>query len=297
MKKYLEDFCAEFDYPEEARAVLAEAYDKILENKRASDTFSKILSDYEETCQISVNNIKDDLNEAAELTGVHEYTVKLLIHILLSKTLRAYYAEKGLDDALWFSAMSDLKWKLIECHIVKDVWGTFVADWNWFSRWYDITRVAIGRLQFEIINFKREYEKDGKKLTNGSKVISIHIPRTGTPLNHDEVLASYEGAKEYFKDEFKDQPMAFYCASWLLFPGHEEILHEKSNIRKFMADFDIYFSEYYPDDNKSALWRAFDCPETTPIAELPEDSFLKRAYKKYLLEGGKLGYGAGVFFA
>ena len=164
MKKYLEDFCAEFDYPEEACEALAGAYDTIFANEKAAETFSQILEDYDKTRLLDFHNIKEQLNEAAELTGVHEYTVKLLIHILLSKTLRKYYAEKGLDDSLWFGAMSDLKWKLIECHIVKDVWGTFVADWNWFSRWYDITRVAIGRLQFEIINFKREYEKETAKM-------------------------------------------------------------------------------------------------------------------------------------
>ena len=296
MKKYLEAFCAEFDYSQEARTVLADSYAKILQNKRAAEIFSQILEKYKETRLLNIKDMKDALDEAAELTGVHEYTVKLLIHILLSKTLRAYYREKGLDDALWFGAMSDLKWKLIESHLVRGVWGTFVADGNWFSRWYDLTRFAFGRLQFEIIDFNRDYEKGDKKLTKTSKAINIHIPRTGTPLNHDEILASYAEAKEFFKDEFDGVPTPFCCSSWLLFPEHEKILHEKSNIRKFMSDFDIFFSEYYPETNKSAIWRVFDCSETTPIEDMPEDSFLKRAYKKHLLEGGKLGYGRGVFF-
>lgn len=295
MKTYLENFYREFDYPAEAREALDCAYGKIYANEKTATIFDGILKNYDLKREIKMSEMKDDLNLVSELTGVHEYTVKLLIHICLSKTLRLYYKEKGLDDSLWFAAMSDLKWKLIESHIVKGVWGTFVADWNWFSRWYNLTRFAFCRLQFEIIPFNREYEKNGLKLTKESRVINIHIPRTGTPLDHGEILESYRMAAEYYKDEFKDEPMVFYCSSWLLFPTHEEILHEKSNIRKFMSDFDIFASAYYPEDNKSALWRIFDCPVTDNIDELPEDSFLKRAYKEYLKKGGTLGYGSGLF--
>lgn len=297
MKTYLESFFHEFDYPQEARDTLNEAYEKIYANAKTAAIFDGILENYDKVHAIKISDMKDGLNLAAELTGVHEYTVKLLIHICLSKTLRALYAERGLDDSLWFGAMSDLKWKLIESHLVKGVWGTFVADWNWFSRWYDLTRFAFGRLQFETIPFNREYEKDGIRLTKESKVINIHIPRTGTPLDHGEILKSYQMAKEFYADEFKDSPMPFFCSSWLLFPEHEKFLHEKSNIRKFMSDFDIFSGNYYPEENKSAIWRVFDCPETTPLSDMPEDSFLKRAYKEYLKNGGKPGYGSGIFFA
>lgn len=295
MKTYLENFYREFDYPTEAIAVLNSAYDKIYAQQKTAALWDEMLENYSATREISMNYLKPKCDEVTELTGVHDYTTKLLIHICLSKELREYYKEKGLDDSLWYAAMSDLKWKLIESHIVHNVWGTFVADWNWFSRWYNITRLAFCRLQFEIIPFNREYEKDGLKLTKESRVINIHIPRTRTPLDHDEILKSYKMAAEYYKDEFKDEPMIFFCSSWLLFPTHEEILHEKSNIRKFMSDFDIFASAYYPEDNKSALWRIFDCPVTDNIDELPEDSFLKRAYKEYLKKGGTLGYGSGLF--
>ena len=297
MKTYLENFFEEFDYPADARVTLGNAYDVINESAECAEIFDAILKKYDDERRIDVKDMIPGLTRVSELTGIHDYTVKLLIHILLSKTLRAYYAEKGLDDSLWYGAMADLKWKLIESHLVRGVWGTFVADCNWFSRWYDITRFALCRLQFEITKLNRECEIDGVKLTKDSKVINIHIPRTGTPLNHDEVLRSYEMAKEMFKDEFKNEPMVFHCSSWLLFPEHERILHERSNIRKFMSDFTIIADAFYPETNKSAIWRAFDVPETTPTEELPEDSFLKVAYKKYLLGGGKLGCGTGVFLA
>ena len=295
MKDYLEKFYEEFDYPTEAREALCEGYGKIYENRQAAEIFDKIIKNYEETHKLSAKEMKDDLGVVSEVTGVHDYTVKLLIHICLSRELRAFYAASGLDDELWRAAMSDLKWKLIESHLVKGVWGTFVADGNWFSRWYEMTRFAFCRLQFEIIQFNKEYEKNGLKLDKQSKAVNVHIPRTGTPLNHDEVLKSYAMAAEFFRDEFEGGPVVFTCSSWLLFPEHEKILHEKSNVRKFMSDYDIFISDYYPETNRSALWRIFDCSEETPIDEMPETSFIMRAYKDYIKNGGKLGYGVGVF--
>lgn len=295
MKDYLEGFCEEFDYPQEARLALNDAFCRIYANPSTAEIFDGILKNYETARKISANEMLDGLNLTAKLTDVHEYTVKLLIHILLSRELLRLYAEAGLSRELWHAAMSDLKWKLIECRLVKGVWGTFVADCNWFSRWFDMTRFAFGRLQFEITKFNNEYEKNGLKLNKDSKVINVHIPRTGTPLDHGEVQSAYTAAAEFFKDEFESGHAVFVCSSWLLFPEHESILHDRSNIRKFMSDYDIFSSNFYPETNRSAIWRIFDCPEDTPIELLPETSFVMRAYKDYLKNGGRLGYGVGVF--
>ena len=133
MRNYVKNFFEEFDYPTEAREVLLDAFDKIYENKKAAAIFDSVTDRYCKTHELVMSEIKSDLDLAAELTGIHEYTVKLLIHICLSKELRALYKERGFDDSLWFGAMSDLKWKLIESHIVKGVWGTFVSDWGFLA--------------------------------------------------------------------------------------------------------------------------------------------------------------------
>ena len=296
MREYLSNFFSEFDYSAEDTAELLSAYDKIALNAETAEILDGILAEYDATLKINAKELMPKCERIAELISVHQYTTKLLVHICLSRRLRRYYAEKGVDDALWFNAMLDLKYKLIECRLIEGIAGTFVADGNWFSRWYDMTRFALGRLQFEILPFRRSYEKDGKSLNPDSKVLNIHIPRTGTPLDRESVQTSYSMAREFFKDEFGDEPIAFVCSSWLLFPEQEKILHEKSNIRKFMSDFDIIESKYYDDNNCSAFWRIFDKPYTDNFDEIPEDTFLKRAYKEYLKNGGKLGYGFGVFF-
>lgn len=294
MKDYLEGFFKDFEYPAEAASQLLADYDKICACGEADGILSGILSDYERDGKIDAKELIPKWDNIAELTGIHGYTVRLLVHICLTKELKRRYEAAGLDKELWAATVSDFKYKLMECHIVKGIWGTFVADGNWFSRWYDLTRFAFDRLQFEVIPFRKEYEKKGVKLGRESKVLNVHIPRTGTSLKHEQVLASYNKAREFYKEEFGDEPIAFVCSSWLLFPEQEKILDERSNIRKFMSDYDIIESGFYPPENKNALWRIFDCPDTTPIEELPENSFLQKAYKEYLQNGGRLGFGYGV---
>ena len=102
-------------------------------------------------------------------------------------------------------------------------------------------------------------------------------------------------AKEFFRGRLGDVPLAFVCNSWLLFPENENILHEKSNIRKFMARFDI--TERTDVDNYDEMSSVFDMDYTGNLEDYPENSFLQKAYKDYLRQGGMPGRGFGVFFA
>ena len=88
MKTYLEKFFKEFDYPAEARQTLTDAYKKIYASPESAAIFDGILKDYEQKREIKFSEMKDGLEEVAKATGVHDYTVNLLIHICLSKALR-----------------------------------------------------------------------------------------------------------------------------------------------------------------------------------------------------------------
>ena len=139
------------------------------------------------------------------------------------------------------------------------------------------------------------YEKDGKRLEPDSLVLGVHIPRTLTPFSQENCDESFARAKAFFAGRLGDAPLAFVCNSWLLYPENERILHEKSNIRKFMARFDI--TEHTDVEDYDELWSVFDMEYTGNIEDFPEDTFLRRAYKEHLRHGGKTGRGFGVFFA
>ena len=151
-------------------------------------------------------------------------------------------------------------------------------------------RFALGRLQFELIEFEDEYAKDGLILHKGDPVINVHIPSCGT-LDYEKVRDAYARAAEFYKDVMGTYPLVFVCESWLLFPAHKEILPENSNIRRFLADYGVYRTE---ETNKD-LWRIYYGAEQNDFANLPEHTGLERAYKKWLLDGHMAGQSWGVY--
>lgn len=81
----------------------------------------------------------------------------------------------------------------------------------------------------------------------------------------------------------------FICRSCLFAPFHSEILPESSNIRKFEELFDVLdFGESTYD-----LVRIFNKPYDGNPESLSEDNSLRRAYKIFLQNGEKVGYGTG----
>jgi hypothetical protein len=228
--------------------------------------------------------------------GVHHYKSELIVFILFSKHLKELYKAENIDESIWFNSMLDLKYKLFECKAVKNMWGSFVA-W-WFPGFFQLNRFALGRLQFETNAYDQmDYTKDGKTVKKGDTVIGVHIPRTLTPLDKPSYDAAFDMAREFFKDKMNGAPMAFTCCSWLLYPDNIDILPEKSNVRKFMLEFDI-INKYDDKPGQYAdMWRLFDMDYTGNFDDYPEDSSLRRAFKAHLKNGGKTGEGYGIFFA
>ena len=290
MRGYLENFFREFAYEPEDAAVLLAAYDRIGENTRAAQLWQEALALYDGEEAFDYARLLELADEAAALVGLHEYTLELLIYICMSRKLEQRYARAGLERELYHNAMLDLRYKLEECKAVYGITGSFVA--GWFGGFFRLTRFALGRLQFEIIDFDRIYEKDGNRLEPGSKVINMHIPRTGTPMDPESCDEAFRMAKEFFKGQVAE-PTPFVCHSWLLYPENKSILSERSNTYRFMMRFDIFESSR--DKHGANLWRLFDTKETHPD-RLPVDTSFRRRYAEHLKKGGRLGSGYGVFF-
>jgi len=295
MRTYLTWFFDEFSYPEEGVAALLDGYDRILSNEESAALFHEIIQTYNDDFNCDYKSLLAQCEKTADLCGVHEYTVKLLAYICFSRRLRVNYEKKGLDLGIWFDSMCDLKYKLIECKLVKGIYGSFVAEW--FSRFFNMTRFALGRLQFEIVPFRRNYQKDGKTLTPESPVLNVHIPRTETPLDEQSRKDAYARAREFYRADFEGKPMAFVCNSWLLFERHREMLKPSANIIGFMNDFDIIEQKLNEPGAYASAWRLFDMTIPEDLDTLPDDSSLRRSYKELMKRGEPLGGGFGVFFA
>ena len=290
MRRYLGEFFERFQYVQEDASFLLAAYDRIAASEEMHKRWQEALRLYDEDILCDYSQVISIADVVAENLSLNEYTLELLVFICLTKRAEEVYRERGLAPEIFYNTMLDLRYKLEECKAVYGVVGTFVA--SWFAGFFRLTRFALGRLQFEIIDFGDTYEKNGRCLPPDSKVINIHIPRTGTPMDPNSCDEAFAMAKEFFKREVGD-PTPFVCSSWLLYPENKDILPETSNTYKFLMRFDVYNHRITKDG--SNLWRLFDTKETNPD-RLPTDTSFRRRYVEHLKKGGKLGSGKGVFF-
>ena len=148
MRQYLIDFMESFSYPEEDKKIILESYEKV-----NSEEFCELLKLYEENMFCDMKEIRPRMKALAESVGVHEYTGDLLLLICMSKTLKEYYKKANYTEEMWYASMCDLKYKLVECHEVYGICGTFVPDW--YVRFFRLERFAFGKLQFEEVCFKK----------------------------------------------------------------------------------------------------------------------------------------------
>ena len=279
------------NFPAEAQATLIDAFDRIAADKTAAAWFQSLIAQYERTEHCDYNQMLAHVGALGKALGIHEHTTHMLLFLALGEKLRLRYTERGYDEAIYWNSMMDLTYKLEECRLVHGTVGSFVAPW--FGGFFDLTRFALCRLQFEIITTSKDHTVGGKLLPAGSKAINIHIPRTGTRLDHEQVLESYRLAADWFAAEFPDQPAVFTCSSWLLYPWNIEALSPASNLAAFYRDFEIVSSRDY--ENYNETWRLFDCLYTGDPAALPRDSSFRRAYADRIASGKPTGSGKGFF--
>ena len=278
-------------FPAEAREVLLSAFDCVAESPVAAAWWNRLVARYEVTEKCNYPAMIEDVRALADTLSIHRHTLEMLLFLALGKKLRARYAERGIDGSIYYDSLMDLRYKLEECRLVHGTVGSFVS--LWFSGFYTLARFALGRLQFEMTTLKAPYTVGGETLPEGSKAINIHIPRTGTRLYHDEVLASYRRAAETFADAFGDAPILFTCHSWMLDPWHAEVLAPESNMVQFLRDFALVERGDYGDYKEA--WRLFDCLVGDDPDVLPADTTLRRAYVEKMRRGQPTSWGRGVF--
>ncbi len=290
-KKHMQDLITQLSFPLDAQKTFTDAFDRISRDKTASARFSCLLQEYDDTEHCSYKHLLTEVKVIGETLGIHEYTISLLLFLCMAEKLRYRYLERGIDEDIYFNAMLDMRYKLEECRLVYGINGSFVPQW--YYRFFNLTCFALGRLQFELTATEKPYEIGGITLPAGSKAIYIHIPRTGTKLNHSAVLESYRLAAKMFADEFQSQPITFMCASWLLDPWNLTVLSPTSNIAAFINDFKMVDSGSY--DDYEEMWRLFDCLCTEDTSNLPKDSSLRRAYADRMERKEPVGWGRGLF--
>lgn len=277
------------NFPQEAQEVFLSLCGQIEMGTHYREKFKELAYRY---MRGETDTVYEEVDVLAETMEIHSYTLSMLLLLWCGEELLVRYKEEEIPDEIYWDTVYDLKFKLMECYQVYGIWGTFVR--SWYPGFYQMTRFALGRLQYEYSDFKlEEYEAGGNIVKKGDRVINMHIPSSGS-FSWEKRLDSYKRAFEFYKDDFGGKPIPMVCDSWLLYPEHRDFLPEHLNIRSFMDDFT--YIEGVAEDKFENAWRVFGKDSSKAPNELPQETSLQKAYAKHLLAGGKTGSGYGVFF-
>ena len=246
----------------------------------ARETVAKALP-FLDSCQKARTLIPEMDSNTADLMFILECTGYLL----------KKYQAAGIPEALFYTAMQDIRCKTAECLSVRKVFGTFVA--HWYHGFFAMTRFAFGRLQFDVTHHTGEsLTVCGHTVAEGDLVLNCHIPSLGS-LPHNACLDSYRSACAFFAQELKAGKLVVRCNSWMLMPDYIPIFQKNApNIYRFAQDFVILQQKEAATFTDG--WRIFgvDVTDRNP-AGLPADTRLRRGFLEHITTGGKFGNGIG----
>ncbi len=230
------------------------------------------------------------LTHSFEDEELHKFILNLLFVLECTSYLLEKYNEKGIAKEIFINSMKDLKYKLDECISTQKIYGTNVVEW--YERFLDIRRVALGRLQFNIAAFEENPTTIcGHTIKKGDFVIACHIPSSG-PLKPEMCEESFKMAYEFFKDKASDGILVITCESWLLYPPYKKIFGDKSNTAKFIKNFKIikdFKTETFED-----AWRIFGVDYDGDVEKLPANTSMQRTFIDYIKENEDFGTSLGV---
>lgn len=266
-------------FPDQAIAFLLEAEERLYSSEEAG----AVLAAAEKAlfCE-GEGNFWEILEPVPEICGIRKETVDMVFLVRELPTMLEGYRIKNYPEEIFWDSAKDLTYKLKECYDNRGVWGTFVGFW--YPGFYRLERFALGRLQYERVPFPYD---NVKGIAKGETAYNCHIPSSGS-LPPEAVDDSLRRAKEFFGDEVKGA-LPVVCRSWMLYPPHVELFPKGSNLRSFAERFEVI--KPTPDKNNHDFWRIFNSPWSEELCpeELPEDTSLRRAFKKYLIDGNSMG--------
>lgn len=281
----LVEVCHRLDFPEEAVVHLEKCYYALtnISAKRLqkiSDDWLKPNTDW--------RNSLEAIATLAQEADASLNSARMVLFLYSAIPLLAEYQKRGLSESLFCETLQDLRYKLLECYSLHGEWGTFELEW--YRGFYLCERFALGRLQYEKINFPHKEYKG--VLKEGDRVYSCHIPSSG-PLLENDVIASLKRAYSFYRAELKNGILPVVCHSWLLYQPLETVFAGSGNILKFRNMFDVI--DNHADSTNRDFWRVFyQSFSAQALNEVSPTTRLQKNLKDFLLNGQTMGAGFGV---
>ncbi len=289
--KFLNTMLTNCKFPEEASKFFLDLADKLI-NDGYEKEFDKLVDSYTE--HVNSDTTDGELDAFAKKTGTSKYSCWMLLLLLGAEKAKVLYDKRGVTDDVFYDTFSDLKYKTLECMEEHGEWGTFVAFW--YGLFFTCRIIKFGRFEYEDGEFEmmNPYELGNIKITNGTPLKGIHIPSSGEPFTLEDRIKSYKMAYDFYTKETGLDHLYCDCGSWLLFPDYRDVFPEGGCARDFMEDFDIIRRRENKNGEFHDAWRVFGGAHRLPVEEYPENTRMRRNFKKYMLDGGAHGEGIGI---
>ena len=218
--------------------------------------------------------------------------LNMYIYLRKCEQALAQFRAKGISDQVFYDSAASFtvcgQWLLDH----EGIYGISRSPHRkWMRHFFNIEIFRLGRLEFEYMRSGYDAEIDGHALRKGDPCVGVHIP--AGKLNAAECEEAYDLARDFFRKHFDMENIIFYCVSWLLHPWLGEDLSPDSGIVDFQKRFKIIDLHETPESIKQMLQWAFLLP-CENVNDYPEDTSLRRALKKRLLENRPLGEASGI---
>ncbi len=281
--KFLMD---KISFPEEAKVFFASLAEKIVHDGN-EEKFDAIVDSYVK--DVNMDETDSRLRAISEAVGDSGYAYWMLLLLLGAEKVKSKYDARGVSDEVFYDTFSDLRCKVIECMDMYGKWGTFVPEW--YRHFFNCRLIKFGRLEYQEGTYHCEdpFVLGDLKVEKGDRIYGIHIPSSGEPFTLEDRMKSYKMAYDFYTRETGSKYLVCDCGSWLMYPEYQNVFPEGSNARDFYHDFDLLFA--VDEEDFGDAWRVFGPVKDKNIEDYPEDTRMRRAFKKHLLSGGKNGYG------
>lgn len=211
-----------------------------------------------------------------------KYTWALKFYIRLAADVYEEYQQEGIDDIIYDQTFYDITIWCQECYRKYGIYG--LEELWWLGQSVKRRLFRLGRLQFEPGIVEEGLEGQKEVIPAGEEVLNVHIP-AGEPLSYEQCKKSFQLAEEFFGGRYQ----VYVCDSWLLSWHLKELLPEDSNIIRFQNLFDVTKVYYtYPQAEQRIFGDVLEDKNA-----YPEDTWLQRKAKEYILSGQDLGIGVG----
>lgn len=215
--------------------------------------------------------------------------VWLAILLAAAARRRQLDGEMGIPEPVTMDTLAALSRFVRDFYTQEGRWGFKGQGWIWRQLSGGIYR--IGALEFERFRYPGPAIGAGEAaLTPGEKLLSVHIPGDAV-LTEAAIADAYARAEGFFARFAPDWDyQKFYCDSWMLSPRLKKLLKPASRILRFQRDYQIL--DFNGEDCHYIRW-IFGAQADPALFK--EETSLQRSVKAYVLAGGRVGAGVGVF--